>query len=71
MSDETPPAEPPAGPSVEVVGALLHVRDLRTERPAIVSYLAKIAPDKQEIALLHALEVGITELIARRERFQR
>jgi hypothetical protein len=30
MSDETPPAEPPAGPSVEVVGTLLHVRELRT-----------------------------------------
>jgi hypothetical protein len=35
----------------------------------IVPYLRGIALDKQEIALVHALEVGITELIARRERF--
>ena len=39
--------------------------------PHIVAYLGKIAPEKQEIALIHAIEVGITELIARRERFQR
>jgi len=37
----------------------------------IVAYLRAIAPDKQEIALLHALEVGVTELASRRERFQR
>jgi hypothetical protein len=33
--------------------------------------LPAIAPDKQEIALVHALEVGVTELASRRERFQR
>ena len=57
--------------TVEVLGTTMRIHELCIERPAIVSYLGKIAPDKQEIALLHALEVGITELIARRERFQR
>jgi hypothetical protein len=56
---------------VEVVGTTMRIHELCVERPSIVSYLGKIAPEKQEIALLHALEVGITELIARRERFQR
>jgi len=61
---------PSADRSVEVLGTTMRIHELCIERPNIVSYLGKIAPEKQEIALLHALEVGITELIARRERFQ-
>ncbi len=57
-------------PKVEVLATSMRIRDLTIERPAIVAYLKAIAPDKQEVALVHALEVGITELIARRERFQ-
>jgi hypothetical protein len=38
------------------------------ERPAIVAYLQTIAPEKREVALVHAIEVGITEMLARRER---
>ena len=37
----------------------------------MVEYLKTIAPDKQAIALIHAIEVGVTEMLARRERFQR
>ena len=64
------PADSPPRP-VEVVGTTMRIHELCIERPNIVAYLGKIAPDKQEIALVHAIEVGITELIARRERFQR
>jgi hypothetical protein len=79
MTEDTPAAvptvDPPPAPTaerpVQVVGTTMRIHDLCIERPSIVAYLGKIAPDKQEIALLHALEVGITELIARRERFQR
>jgi hypothetical protein len=56
---------------VEVLDTSMHIHELCIERPNIIAYLARIAPDKQEIALVHALEVGVTELIARRERFQR
>jgi hypothetical protein len=74
MSEDTTfvgqPADSPLRP-VEVIGTTMRIHELCIERPGIVSYLAKIAPEKQEIALVHALEVGITELIARRERFQR
>ena len=55
---------------VEVETATINIQELRIERPSIVDYLRTIAPDKQEIALVHALEVGITEMQARRERFQ-
>ena len=66
---ETPIA-PTAERTIEVDGAALHIYKLITERPSIVGYLSTIAPSKQEIALLHALEVGITELAVRRERFR-
>jgi len=79
MTEDTLAAAPTADPlpaltgdrPVEVVGTTMRIHELCIERPSIVAYLGKIAPEKQEIALLHALEVGITELIARRERFQR
>jgi hypothetical protein len=70
MSEETTDVVPPDR-TVEVLDTTLRIHDLCIDRPAIVSYLGKIAPEKQEIALVHALEVGVTELIARRERFQR
>jgi len=64
------PQPDPAARPVEVFDTTMRIRDLSIERPNIVAYLGKIAPEKQEIALVHALEVGITELIARRERFR-
>lgn len=56
--------------SVEVLATTTRIRDLSIERPAIVAYLQGIPAEKQAIALVHALEVGITELLARRERFR-
>jgi hypothetical protein len=56
---------------VEIQSSTLNIQELRIERPSIVDYLKTIAPDKQEIALVHLLEVGVTELAMRRERFQR
>ena len=40
----------------------MRVQKLVIDRPAVVAYFQNIPADKQEIALLHALEVGITEL---------
>ena len=56
---------------VEVLPTSVRVHDLMIERPAIAAYLEHIAPDKLEIAFVHALEVGVTELVARRERFKK
>jgi len=55
---------------VEVTPTMVHIHDLDIDRAAIVKYLEAIAPGKQKIALVHALEVGVTELIARRARFR-
>ena len=55
---------------VEVTPTMVHIHDVSVERPAVVKYLEAIVKGKQEIALVHALEVGVTELIARRARFR-
>ena len=55
---------------MEVDESAVHIHDLSIERPSIVEYLRNIAPGKQEIALLHALEVGVKELAVRREHFK-
>jgi hypothetical protein len=68
------PLEPVAAMTdrpIEVLSAMVRVHELTIERPAITAYLEHIAPDKLEIALVHALEVGVTELVARRERFKK
>ena len=55
---------------VQVEESSLTIHDLSIARASIVDYLKTIAPDKQAIALVHALEVGVTEMLARRERFR-
>jgi hypothetical protein len=65
--------EPVAGTketAVQVLSMRMKIHDLSIDQPAIVAYFKTIPADKQEIALVHALQVGITELAARRERFR-
>ena len=63
------PAAAPERP-VQVLATSMTIHELTIDRPAIIAYLFNIPADKQEIALVHALEVGIMELAARRERFR-
>jgi hypothetical protein len=65
--------EPVAGTketSVQVLSSRIRIHSLSIERPSIVAYFKSIPAEKQEIALVHALEVGIAELTSRRERFK-
>lgn len=55
---------------VQVLSSTVRIHDLTIDRPKVAGYLEGIAPDKQEIALIHAIEVGVTELLARREKFK-
>lgn len=71
MSD--PNLQPVAGTketAVQVLSSQMRVRDLSIEKPAVIAYFKTIPAEKQEIALVHALEVGIAELAHRRERFK-
>jgi len=56
---------------IQVLSTTVRVHELTIERPAVVAYLQHIAAEKQEIALVHAIDVGVTELVARRERLKR
>ena len=67
----TAPVAPVADRSIQVLAQAVRVHELTIERPAIAAYLENIAPEKLEIALVHALEVGVNELAARRERFRK
>lgn len=49
----------------------IQILSLTIDRPGIVSYLEHVSVDKMEIALLHAVEVGIVAMQARRADFQR
>lgn len=75
MSSASPPhdVEPrvePTEPSVQVLSTTIRIHDLCIERPAVIAYMQAIPAEKRSIALVHALEVGITELLSRRERFR-
>ena len=69
-AEELDPIAAPADKPSQLLGEVMKIHELRIERPTIIAYLQAIAPEKQEIALMHALEVGIMELQARRERFR-
>lgn len=56
--------------AVQVLSSQMRIRDVSIEKAAVVAYFKNIPADKQEIALVHALEVGIAELAVRRERFK-
>ena len=56
---------------VQVLETSVTIHQLEIDRASVVEYLRTIAPDKQAIALIHAIEVGVTEMIARRGRMQR
>jgi hypothetical protein len=56
---------------VQVLSTSMTIHDLSIERTSIIEYLRAIDPDKQAIALVHAIEVGVTEMLARRGRMQR
>ncbi len=56
---------------IQVLTSTMRLQKLVIDRPAIVAYFQNIPADKQEIALVHALEVGVTELGVRRGKIKR
>jgi len=63
------PGHAPERP-IQVRETTMCIHNLHIDRASVVAYLQTIPIDKQEIALVHALEVGVTELAARREHFR-
>jgi hypothetical protein len=68
--DELEPVAGTKETSVQVLSMRMRIHDVNIDRKAVVEYFKSIPADKQEIALVHAIEVGIAELAMRRERFK-
>jgi len=54
--------------SIQVLSMKMRIQDVSIDRPAVVAYFNGVPADKLEIALVHALELGVAELVARRTR---
>ena len=65
-SDEWGPIAVPVIRHVDTRATTVCIRDVTVARWTVVAYLGAIADDKQEAALIHALEVGVAEILARR-----
>jgi hypothetical protein len=61
----------PVQSKVEVQSSKVLIHELAVERPDILDYIRTISPDKQGIALVHAIEVGVMEIMARKRRLPR
>jgi hypothetical protein len=68
---EIGPMAAPTERPVQVSSTTVRIRELTVDRPQVAAYLDAIAPDKQEVALIHLIEVGVIELLARRDRFKK
>jgi hypothetical protein len=51
---------------IRLLSSSLRVSDVSFTQSSVVAYFRSIAPEKLELALAHALEVGVAELLARR-----
>ena len=56
------------GPAVEVLAEGMRINEIWVSRQEVIAYIEGIPPDKREVALVHAIEVGITEILVRRRR---
>ena len=54
---------------VELTPTSVRIAGLEIPIKTIVSYLEKIPSGRRELALVHAIDVGVTEILARRTRF--
>lgn len=57
------------GNRVELLGSTVHVDDLEVPLNEAAEYLRGIPTEKRELAFVHAVQVGMAEIMARRRRF--
>jgi hypothetical protein len=65
-SDDLLPLAGAVGRRIEVRATTVHIHDVSVNCSTIAEYLQAIDGSKQEIALIHALQVGVAEILARR-----
>lgn len=59
-----------AGNRVELLGSTVHVADLDVPLETAAEYLREIPTEKRELAFVHAVQVGMAEIMARRKRLR-
>jgi hypothetical protein len=64
--DDIVPIAASVASRIDVRATTVRIRDLSITRATVVAYLREIADANQEVALLHALDVGVAEILARR-----
>ena len=52
--------------TVEIHDNEVRIHDVTVARPTVAGYLSALSAAKRELALIHALEVGVAEILARR-----
>ena len=52
--------------SVEIHENEVRIHDVTVARAAVAGYLSALSAAKRELALIHALELGVAEILARR-----
>jgi hypothetical protein len=57
-------------PRVALLGSTVHIGNLEVPLDAAAEYMRGIPEEKREAAFVHAVQVGMSEIIARRRRFQ-
>jgi hypothetical protein len=55
---------------VALLGSTLHIGNLEVPLDAAAEYMRGIPEEKREAAFVHAVQVGMSEIVARRRRFQ-
>ena len=66
LDHDVSPVTESASQRLRLLSTSVRVSDVCLTRPSVVAYFRTIAPDKLEVAFVHALEVGVAELLARR-----
>jgi hypothetical protein len=65
-ADDVTPVATNVSQRVRLLATSVRVSDLCITQPGVVAYLRRMAPDKIELALVHALDVDVGELARRR-----
>lgn len=68
LAEDVTPVAMNVSQRVRLLLTSVRVSDLRITQPDVVAYLRTIAPNKLELALVHALDVGVGELARRQPR---
>jgi hypothetical protein len=66
LFDDVDPAGTRGDRRVQLLTATVQIQDMTVTHKELVDYLRRLPADKRDRALVHILDVGITEILRRR-----